>query len=107
MKGYNVIITEMGCKDNENNLDERIKFAKYFVENARSYHLASFLWEIEYDRNNLSWESDELVDAYINAAKTPFKEQKEDEEEETIEEEENKEEEKKEEEEEKKRRKKR
>ena len=92
LKGYNVIITEMGSKDNNNNLEERINYAKYFVENARYYHLASFLWEIKYDRNNLSWESDELVNAYIKAAETPFQEEQKHEKEEKEEEEEREEE---------------
>ena len=71
LKGNHVIIGEMGTVDKDN-MEERLKYAKFYVENARKYHLCSVLWVISYDRKELSWESDELVDTYIEAAETPF-----------------------------------
>ena len=70
-KGTHVIIGEMGCTDKDN-MEERLKYAKFYVENARKHHLCSLLWVVKYDRNDLSWESDELIDTYIIAAETPF-----------------------------------
>ena len=70
-KGIHVIIGEMGCTDKDN-IKERIKYAKFYVENARKHHLCSVLWVVKYDRKEYSWENDELIDTYINAAETPF-----------------------------------
>lgn len=71
LKGIHIIIGEMGVTDKDN-MPERLKYAKFYVENARKHHLCSILWVVNYNRNELSWESDELIDAYINAAETPF-----------------------------------
>ena len=71
LKGIHIVIGEMGCTDKDN-MDERLKYAKFYVENARKYHLASILWVVNYDRKQLSWESDKLIDTYIDAAETPF-----------------------------------
>ena len=61
----------MGVTDKDN-MPERIKYAKFYVENARKHHLCSVLWVVNYDRNDLSFESDDLINAYIDAAETPF-----------------------------------
>ena len=71
LKGTHIIIGEMGTVD-KNNMEERLKYAKFYVENARKFHLCSVLWVVSYDRKELSWESDELIDTYIEAAETPF-----------------------------------
>jgi len=71
LKGTHVVIGEMGVT-NKDNMPERLKYAKFYVENARKYHLCSILWVVDYNRKELSWESDELIDTYIRAADTPF-----------------------------------
>ena len=71
LKGIHVVIGEMGVTDKDN-MPERIKYAKFYVENARKHHLCSVLWVVNYDRNDLSFESDDLINAYIDAAETPF-----------------------------------
>ena len=81
-QGYGVVVGEMGCI-NKNNLSARVAWAKYFVTNARKKGLASLVWDNQYwgtgsqgetfgllHRDSLSWEPDELVKAYISAAKT-------------------------------------
>jgi len=70
-KGSHVVIGEMGVTDKDN-MPERLKYAKFYVENARKHHLCSVLWVVSYNRRELSWESDELIDTYIKAAETPF-----------------------------------
>lgn len=70
-KGSHVVIGEMGVTDKDN-MPERLKYAKFYVENARKHHLCSVLWVVSYNRNELSWENDELIDTYIKAAETPF-----------------------------------
>ena len=70
-KGTHVVIGEMGVTDKDN-MPERLKYAKFYVENARKHHLCSVLWVVNYNRKELSWESDELIDTYIQAAETPF-----------------------------------
>ena len=70
-KGTHVVIGEMGVTDKDN-MPERLKYAKFYVENARKHHLCSVLWVVSYNRRELSWESDELIDTYIKAAETPF-----------------------------------
>ena len=82
-QGIYVIIGEMGVV-NKNNLDERISWAKYFVEQARKQGCASIVWDNGYwgteggspeetfglyHRTQGTWEPDQLVDAYISAAK--------------------------------------
>ena len=83
LKGHNVIIGEMGIT-NKNNTEERIKWAKYFVSTARKFNLPCIVWDNEYFNNTVSsgetfglykrgegkWEPDELINAYVEAAKT-------------------------------------
>ena len=82
LQGYRVVIGEMGCI-NRNNLSARVDWAKYFVTNARNRGLASMVWDNQYwgtgsqgetfgllHRDSLYWEPEELVNAYISAAKT-------------------------------------
>ena len=79
-----VILGEMGTL-NKNNTVERIKYAKYYVVNARKYHLSCILWDNgiwsdkvlgdhigELHRDDLTWNIQELIDTYIKAGKTPF-----------------------------------
>ena len=82
LKGYRVIITEMGSI-NKNNVSARVAWGKYFVQGARKRGLGSIVWDNQYwgsgsqgetfgllHRDSLSWEPDEYVKALISAAKT-------------------------------------
>ena len=82
LKGYRVIITEMGSI-NKNNVSARVAWGKYFVQGARKRGLGSVVWDNQYwgsgsqgetfgllHRDSLSWEPDEYVKALISAAKT-------------------------------------
>ena len=82
-QGIYVIVGEMGVV-NKNNLDQRINWAKYFVEEGRKQGLACVVWDNGYwgngnsaeetfglyHRNEGTWEPEQLVDAYISASKT-------------------------------------
>ena len=81
-KGYGVVIGEIGSI-NKNNASARTEWGKYFVTNARKKGLASIVWDNQYwgtgsqgetfgllHRDSLYWEPEELVNAYISAAKT-------------------------------------
>ena len=81
-QGYYVIVGEMGCI-NKNNLDQRINWAKYFVEQGRKQGCASMVWDNGnwdnkksaeetfglYHRSQGTWEPEDLVNAYISASK--------------------------------------
>jgi len=83
LKGHNVIIGEMGIT-NKNNTEERVKWAKYYVSTARKFNLPCIVWDNEYFDNTVSagenfglyrrgsgkWDPEELIDAYVEAAKT-------------------------------------
>ena len=85
LRGIPVIIGEMGVV-NKNNLKERIAWADYFVTTARRYHISSIMWDNgiydislvgqevfgEYNRNTLTWNNEDLIDAYIKSAETEF-----------------------------------
>ena len=85
LRGIPVIIGEMGVV-NKNNLKERIAWADYFVTTARRYHMSSIMWDNgiydislvgqevfgEYNRNTLTWNNEDLIDAYIKSAETEF-----------------------------------
>ena len=85
LRGYNVIIGEMGVT-NKNNTAERIKWAKYFVSTARKFNIPCIVWDNQnfknaksaaenfglYYRSKGYWSPSELVDAYVEAAKTPM-----------------------------------
>ena len=83
LKGHHVVIGEMGTT-NKNNTEDRIEWAKMFVENSRKYQMSACLWDNEYfdnskspsevfghyHRKDLKWENDDIIDAYIDAAST-------------------------------------
>lgn len=85
LKGHNVIIGEMGIA-NKNNTAERIKWAKYYVSTARKFNIPCIVWDNQnfnnqksasetfglYYRAKREWSPNELVDAYVEAAKTPM-----------------------------------
>ena len=81
-EGYSIIIGEFGARD-KNNLEDRIKWGKYYIENARKYGITCVIWDNGifkkerdavgsfyglYHRQELTWQTDELVDTYIKAA---------------------------------------
>ena len=82
-QGYGVVIGEMGCV-NRNNIAQRIEWAKYYVENSRKNGLACIVWDNGnwgdgsnpeetfglFHRNQGTFEPDDLVRAYMQAAKT-------------------------------------
>jgi len=85
LKGYNVIIGEMGVT-NKNNTQERINWAKYYVSTARKFNIPAIVWDNQNFKNTKSaaenfglyyrakgyWSPSELVDAYVESAKTPM-----------------------------------
>ena len=90
-EGYSIIIGEFGARD-KNNLEDRIKWGKYYIENARKNGMTCVIWDngvfkVEKDavgsfyglfhREELTWQTDELVDTYIKAAE-PIKKKKDD-----------------------------
>jgi hypothetical protein len=83
--GHYVIITEMGASD-KMNTDQRIAWGTFFVKRSRQLGMACVVWDNKrwnndydgdekyglYHRDKLTFEPDSLVDAFINAAKTPI-----------------------------------
>ena len=85
LKGHNVIIGEMGVT-NKNNTEERVKWAKYYISNARKFQIPCVVWDNEYFDNTKSatenfglyrrgkgeWDPEDLIDAYVEASRTPI-----------------------------------
>ena len=73
---------------NKNNNDDRITWADFYVTNARRYHLSSIVWDNgvcdpeldgqeifgEYRRDTCTWQTEDLIDAFIKGSKTTFEE---------------------------------
>ena len=83
-RNIQVVLGEMGTL-NKNNTEDRIEYGRYYVTNARKHHLSCILWDNgvwdnkvvgddigELHRDDLTWNIDELITAYIKGAKTPF-----------------------------------
>ena len=84
LKGYNIIFGEFGAV-NKNNTEERIKWGKYYIETAKKHHMSCVIWDngkMEnvldtksvfgiYDRRNIKWIDDNLINSYINFASIP------------------------------------
>ena len=80
--GYYVVVGEMGACDKKND-SERIKWGKYFVERTRKLKMACVIWDNNvyntnsnaeekfglFHREQESWESEEYVNALIEASK--------------------------------------
>ena len=83
LKGHNVIIGEMGVT-NKNNTEERIKWAEFYISNARKFQIPCIVWDNQYfdnlktasecfglyERAEGKWSPEELIDAYVEAAKS-------------------------------------
>jgi endoglucanase len=82
-QGISVIIGEMGVI-NKNNLDQRKSWAKFYVETAKRLGIACIVWDNGYwgeegksaeetfglyHRTQGTWEPDDLVSTYIQAAR--------------------------------------
>lgn len=81
-RGIHVIVGEMGCV-NKNNLNERIRWAQFYVQKAKSLGIACVVWDNGqwggygsaeetfglYHRSQGYWEPDDLVKAFINNAR--------------------------------------
>ena len=79
--GYYVVVGEMGACDKKND-SERIKWGKYFVERTRKLKMACVIWDNNvyntnsnaeekfglFHREQESWESEEYVNALIEAS---------------------------------------
>ena len=84
LKGYNIIFGEFGAV-NKNNTEERIKWGKYYIETAKKHHMSCIIWDngkMEnvldtksvfgiYDRRNIKWIDDNLINSYIDFASIP------------------------------------
>ena len=85
LKGHHVVIGEMGTT-NKNNTEARVEWAHMFIENSRKYQMSACLWDNEnfdnsksagevfgmYHRGDMTWENDDIIDAYIESAETEF-----------------------------------
>lgn len=69
-KGIPVILTEFGCVD-KGNLEERLMWTWYYMEQAGKYDINCIWWDCgEYrllDRKNRTWEFPEIVEILIGA----------------------------------------
>ena len=84
LKGYSIIFGEFGAV-NKNNTEERIKWGKYYIETAKKHHMSCIIWDngkMEnvldtksvfgiYDRRNIKWIDDNLINSYIDFASIP------------------------------------
>ena len=85
LNGYNIIFGEFGAV-NKNNTEERIKWGKYYIETAKKFHMSCIIWDngkMEnivdiksvfgiYDRRNIKWIDDNLINSYVNFASIPM-----------------------------------
>ena len=85
--GYSVIFGEFGAI-NKNNTEERKKWGKYYIETAKKHHMSCVIWDngkMEnikdtesvfgiYDRRNISWIDDNLINSYIKSSSIPMEE---------------------------------
>ena len=77
------LLSLAGIYQPKNNLEERIKWGKYYIETVRKNEMSCVIWdngifkkEVDavgsfyglYHREELTWQTDELVDTYIKAA---------------------------------------
>ena len=82
-QGYYVVVTEMGATD-KLNTDQRVAWGTYFVERTRKLGMACVVWDnnawnTNWDanekfgllhRDQITWEPEALVNAFISASKT-------------------------------------
>ena len=87
LSGYHIIFGEFGAV-NKNNTEERIKWGKYYIETAKKHQISCIIWDngkMEnivdtksvfgiYDRREIKWIDDNLINSYINFASIPFEE---------------------------------
>jgi len=83
LRGYNVIVGEMGCV-NKNNTEERVKWANFYIQTTRKFQIACLIWDNGsfdnkksaseifglFHRKNLTWEPEKLVSALVDSSKT-------------------------------------
>ena len=83
LRGYNVIVGEMGCV-NKNNTQERVKWANFYIQTTRKFQISCLIWDNGgfnniksasetfglFHRKNLTWEPEELVSALVDSSKT-------------------------------------
>ena len=84
-KGHSIIIGEMGSV-NKNNTKERTEWAKFYIKNARKFHMSCIIWDNgDFDntqktaevfgmfhRDTLTWLDEDLIDSHIAYASLPF-----------------------------------
>ena len=77
-RGMQIIITQFGAV-NKNNSEERIKWGKFYIENAKKYNIGLILWDNGIfdntnspenvfgflNKKNLNWENEEIINEYI------------------------------------------
>ena len=85
LKGHNVIIGEMGVT-NKNNTEERVKWAKFYIEASRRFNIPCVVWDNEYFDNSKSsgetfglykrgegeWVPEDLINAYVAGSSAPM-----------------------------------
>ena len=83
LRGYNVIVGEMGCV-NKNNTQERVKWANFYIQTTRRFQIGCLIWDNGsfnikksssekfglFHRKELTWEPEELVSALVDSSKT-------------------------------------
>ena len=75
LRGYNVIVGEMGCAD-KNNTAERVKWANFYIQTTRKFQMSCIIWEVPpfaiYDRQKSKWTDEAVINALIDSSKTPL-----------------------------------
>lgn len=66
-KGIPVIVGEFGAQERAPE-EERVKYARYFVDTAKRYGIACFHWFDLIDRSTCQWTSEPIKDAILDAA---------------------------------------
>jgi endoglucanase len=86
-KGIHVVVGEMGFV-NKNNTEERIKWGQFYMNSCRQLQFSAFIWDNGYwnnyktcddifghmKRDELEWENEKLIKAYIEAGQSPLEE---------------------------------
>ena len=84
-KGRSIIIGEMGAV-NKNNTNERNEWAKFYIKNARKFHMSVILWDNGdfdntektaevfgiFQRESLTWLNEDSIDLQIAYSSLPF-----------------------------------
>ena len=75
LRGHNVIVGEMACRDKDNS-DERVKWANFYIQTTRKLQMSCLIWEVGYfaiySRKESKWNDEALANALVESSKTPL-----------------------------------